>query len=88
MLRFMGSDPGIEPRSPALEVDSLLPEPPGKPQYKWYSYYFFLRPSLRAQAAGTESLCTPDSCLACQQVFKALGLLEPSPQDIFPAPVL
>ena len=26
-----GSDSGIEPRSPALQVDSLLTEPPGKP---------------------------------------------------------
>ena len=25
-------NPGIEPRSPALPVDSLLIEPPGKPQ--------------------------------------------------------
>ena len=24
-------DPGIEPRSPELQVDSLLSEPPGKP---------------------------------------------------------
>ena len=24
-------DPGIEPRSPALQADSLLSEPPGKP---------------------------------------------------------
>ena len=24
-------NPGIEPKSPALQVDSLLPEPPGKP---------------------------------------------------------
>ena len=24
-------DPGIEPRSPVLQVDSLLSEPPGKP---------------------------------------------------------
>ena len=24
-------DPGIEPRSPTLQVDSLLSEPPGKP---------------------------------------------------------
>ena len=23
-------DPGIEPRSPALQADTLLPEPPGK----------------------------------------------------------
>ena len=27
-------DPGIEPRSPALQVESLLSEPPGKPQFK------------------------------------------------------
>ena len=25
------SDPGMEPGSPALQADSLLPEPPGKP---------------------------------------------------------
>ena len=25
-------DPGIEPRSPALETDALSSEPPGKPQ--------------------------------------------------------
>ena len=25
-------DPGIEPRSPALQADALLSEPPGKPQ--------------------------------------------------------
>ena len=26
-------DPGIEPRSPILQADSLLSEPPGKPHY-------------------------------------------------------
>ena len=26
-------NPGIEPRSPALQVDSLPAEPPGKPSY-------------------------------------------------------
>ena len=26
------SDPGIEPRSPELQADSLLSEPPGKPK--------------------------------------------------------
>ena len=25
-------DPGIEPKSPSLQVDSLLSEPPGKPE--------------------------------------------------------
>ena len=33
---FLGDipNPGIEPGSPALQADSLLPEPPGKPQDK------------------------------------------------------
>ena len=32
MPSSMGSsNPGIEPRSPALQADSLLSEPPGKP---------------------------------------------------------
>ena len=32
-FRFPGDppDPGIKPRSPALQTDSLLTEPPGKP---------------------------------------------------------
>ena len=28
-------DPGIEPRSPTLEADTLTSEPPGKPKLKW-----------------------------------------------------
>jgi len=32
-------DPGIEPRSPALQADSLLSEPPGKPVYILYIAY-------------------------------------------------
>ena len=27
------SDPGIEPRPPALQADALTSEPPGKPEY-------------------------------------------------------
>ena len=29
------SDPGIEPRSPTLQADALLFEPPGKPMQIW-----------------------------------------------------
>ena len=29
------SDPGMQPRSPALQADSLLSEPPGKPKYRY-----------------------------------------------------
>ena len=42
-------DPGIEPRSPALQVDYLPSKPPGKPLIKviylfiyWLIYLFFL----------------------------------------------
>ena len=41
-------DPGIESRSPALQVDSLLSEPPGKPltlqvsEFQDYSFSIFL----------------------------------------------
>ena len=36
-------DPGIEPRSPALQADSLPSEPPGKPMglTVFYSIHFF-----------------------------------------------
>ena len=30
--------PGTEPRSPALQADSLPPEPPGKPQYVFITF--------------------------------------------------
>ena len=30
-------DPGIEPRSPALQVDALTSEPPGKPIFSFKS---------------------------------------------------
>ena len=38
-------DSGIEPRSPALQVDSLLSEPPGKPTvvHKFIQKYLFAR---------------------------------------------
>ena len=37
---FRGSpDPGIQPRSPVLKVDSLPSEPPGKPKRNLHSHY-------------------------------------------------
>ena len=34
-------NPGIEPRSPALQADSLLSEPPGSPRtLEWVAYPF------------------------------------------------
>ena len=40
-------DPGIEPRSPALQADALTSEPPGKPIYKFISqvHFFFVKQS-------------------------------------------
>ena len=35
-------NPGIEPRSPAFQANSLPSEPPGKPTYKWYHIFVFL----------------------------------------------
>ena len=35
------SDPGVEPGSPALQVDSLLPEPTGKPYLFGYMLKMF-----------------------------------------------
>ena len=36
-------DPGIEPRSPISQADSLLSEPPGKPlpTTLWVTFFFF-----------------------------------------------
>ena len=37
-------NPGIEPRSPALEADALTSEPPGKPWLTLYKLIFFFSP--------------------------------------------
>ena len=36
------SDPGIEPRSTALQADSLTCEPPGKPLYLHTQFLFYI----------------------------------------------
>ena len=56
------SDPGIEPRSLALQVDSLLSEPPGKPDAgPFLSFRFqvkmFSPGKLSVTPAPTLSLC-------------------------------
>ena len=46
-------NPGIKPRSPALQADSLLTEPPGKPiLFHWFSSVAQSRPTL----------CNPMDC--------------------------
>ena len=39
-------DPGIKPRSLALQADSLLPEPPGKPKLEYIALLLQPRESL------------------------------------------
>ena len=52
-------DLGIEPGSPALQVDSLPSEPPGKPSEAAYPiYYFISRPASRLERRA-ESLASP-----------------------------
>ena len=34
-------DPGIEPRSPALQADALTSEPPGNPRDRTHIFYVF-----------------------------------------------
>ena len=34
-------DPGIEPRSPALQADALVSEPPGKPNIRLHRLFCF-----------------------------------------------
>ena len=40
LLRGYLPDPGIEPQSPALQANSLLSEPPGKPHREDKKYLF------------------------------------------------
>ena len=47
------SNPGMEPRSPALKADSLLSEPPGKPTFMGYLPLYanhFMRPENREES--------------------------------------
>ena len=59
-------DPGIEPRSPALQVDSLLSEPPGKPSSEEISTTCF-------PAGKTEGRTDP---------LLDMGLGQPSQRDL------
>ena len=57
-------DPGIEPRSPALQADSSLPEPPGKPTVVGLFYSLWLGLSLESwsrpgDGAGLLSMGVP-----------------------------
>jgi len=50
------SNPGIEPRSPALQPDSLPSEPPGKPSPKEKGEGIFQRGHLSVDMSGCHDL--------------------------------
>ena len=57
------SQPGIKPRSPALQVDSLPSVPPGKP-HKAYGLHFFWSYDISANFLISEVLFVQDSVFA------------------------
>ena len=55
-------NPGVEPRSPTLQVDSLTSEPPRKPHHLWRSIYadlvfFNIYLASSGLSCGTQDLC-------------------------------
>ena len=59
------SNPGIEPRSPTLKVDSLRAEPPGKQDWPWQSV-FEGRLSIESNSGEISHHKQPDlECLPC-----------------------
>ena len=90
-------DPGIEPRSPALQADALTSEPPGKPW--WLFFLFFSRAAVNQSLSlvGFLKLCigllyTPISEVAqlCPTVCDVMDCSLPhsSVHGIFQARVL
>ena len=78
------SNPGIEPRSPTLQADSLLPEPPGKPQtlhteIQFGNLHVCQQASLLGELCNSTSMVGPpgSSCL-----------VPPGLHSISPLPVL
>ena len=51
-------DPGIEPRSPALQADALTSAPPGKPLWKIVIYIYYVL----CCAQSCLTLCDPMDC--------------------------
>ena len=62
-------DPGLETASPALQANSLLTEPPGKPYIYVYSLWFGL-PSFMSLFIHWSINIQPHSCLYCEELFK------------------
>ena len=54
-------DPGVELRSPALQADSLLPEPPGKSQHRGSQAPHLLLHDIRSKVSPQKGNCMLDS---------------------------
>ena len=52
-------NPGVEPRSPALQADPLLPEPPGKLNLKSFPLNLCLTLEVIVKTLGRLVVCTP-----------------------------
>ena len=59
-------NPGIKPESPALQVDSLLPEPPGKPKNTGMGSLSLLQQIFPTQESN-------QSLLHCRQILYQLS---------------
>ena len=68
------SHPGIKPRSPALQLDSLLSEPPGVPKNTGVGSLSHLQGIFQTQEMN-------QSLLLCRQIFYQLSY-QGSPQNI------
>ena len=68
-------DPGIEPRSPALQADALLSEPPGKPLYTYTKAnkhgfdYCSLMEKLEISQHKTSKFILFQNCFSCFRSF-------------------
>ena len=64
-------DPDIEPGSPALQADSLLSEPPGKPWLRnsWGKLYRVPVPMTRTRIIGHHSWGPPLTCMTPRMIF-------------------
>ena len=69
-------DPGIEPRSPALQADTLPSEPPGKSKVKSLSRVLLFGPH------GQSSLHRATLCMRFSRQEYWSGLPFPSPRDL------
>ena len=84
-------DPGIEPRSPTLQADSLPSEPPGSPEIIYiYIYFFFfqiLLPYRLLQSIEYSSLCYPEGPCWLSVLYIVVYICQSQTSNILPFPL-